>query len=244
MSSSRVVVVAGLVAALGSVFACSAPEQMGKDESAVSVSSAESELKLTGGTRYLGKIESGETKTGTYYNPPRYRSYGFDAKAGDKISVTVSSVYGDAVSYITDSKFNVLAYNDDANANTLDSKMTYEVPAGTAAKSYRIVFRDYDLLEATFTVSLTIRSTASSTCAYDGQTYQSGQSFPSTDGCNTCTCGSSGSVGCTKKACVCDPANEPDRNYLGTPQQCMTMRYTCPSGWSPFQNSCGCGCEH
>ena len=36
--------------------------------------------------------------------------------------------------------------------------MVYTVPDGTATKAYRIVFRDYDLLDATFTVKLAIKS--------------------------------------------------------------------------------------
>lgn len=238
MWSSRVAVVAGLVVAFASLAGCSTESS---EKGSEDVSSTESELKLSG-TRYLGKIMSGETRTGYYYNPPRYRSFGFDAKGGDEITVDVKSAEGDAVGYITDSNYNVLAYNDDYGAS-LDSRMTYKVPATTGAKSYRIVFRDYDLLDATFTVKLAITSTQSTTCAYDGQTYTPGQTFPSTDGCNTCTCGTNGSVGCTKRACTCDPANEPWRSYIGTPQQCMTIRYTCSAGKVPFQNSCGCGCE-
>jgi hypothetical protein len=38
-------------------------------------------------------------------------------------------------------------------------------------------------------------------CSYGGKTYQPGESFPSTDGCNTCTCVDKGGVGCTKKNC-------------------------------------------
>jgi hypothetical protein len=38
-------------------------------------------------------------------------------------------------------------------------------------------------------------------CTYDGQVYPVGASFPSTDGCNTCTCSADGTVGCTDKAC-------------------------------------------
>lgn len=238
MSFARLFVGAGVVLSFASVVACS--EGPAKEDEPVS--STESELKLTGGTRYLGKIRSGETRTGTYYNPPRFRSYAFDAKGGDKIIVDVKSVYGDAVTYVTDSSYNVLAYNDDASSSTLDSHVEYTVPAGTSAKSYRIAFRDYDLLDATFTVKLSIEGSPT-TCAYDGETYQPGQQFPSTDGCNTCTCGADGLVGCTKMACSCDPANEPWRTYLGTPQQCMVIRYTCQPGQQPFQNNCGCGCE-
>lgn len=39
-------------------------------------------------------------------------------------------------------------------------------------------------------------------CEFGGQLWSPGQSFPSTDGCNTCTCVSGGMVACTEKACV------------------------------------------
>ena len=38
-------------------------------------------------------------------------------------------------------------------------------------------------------------------CVYQGKGYAAGDSFPAADGCNTCTCGANGSVGCTKKGC-------------------------------------------
>lgn len=235
MPSSRLVV-AGLLVAFASLVGCSSGPE-GKETEDVAVH--ESELKLSG-TRYLGKIKSGETRTGYYYNPPRYRSFGFQAKGGDTITAHVSSPYGDGMGWITDSSYNVLAYNDDASPATLDAKVVYTVPADRPLRSYRIVFRDYDLLDATFTVSLDIASPV--TCEYDGKTYQEGDSFKSTDGCNDCFCGEGG-VACTKRACVCNPANEPWRNYLGNPQTCMTIRYTCAPGKRPFQNACGCGCE-
>jgi hypothetical protein len=43
--------------------------------------------------------------------------------------------------------------------------------------------------------------TGGATCSYGGATYPAGASFPASDGCNTCTCGTNGSVGCTKIAC-------------------------------------------
>lgn len=39
------------------------------------------------------------------------------------------------------------------------------------------------------------------TCEYGGQTYNVGDSFPATDGCNTCKCGPNGLVACTRRAC-------------------------------------------
>lgn len=227
----------GLSVVLASVIGCSsAPAEKQVEDTAT----VESELKLVG-VNYLGTISSGQTRTGYYYNPPRYRAFGFTAKGGDQITLDVKSYEGDAMGWLTDSTYNVLAANDDASSYTLDSKVTYKVPAGTASKAYRIVFRDYDLLDATFTVKLAIK--AAVTCSYGGKTYTQGQSFPSIDGCNTCNCGSTGSVACTKMACACNPANEPWRDYVGTPDQCMVIRYSCPAGQVPFSNECGCGCE-
>ncbi|MFA5894474.1 MAG: hypothetical protein WC851_01745 [Candidatus Shapirobacteria bacterium] len=40
----------------------------------------------------------------------------------------------------------------------------------------------------------------SKVCQYDGKTYQSGESFRSTDGCNSCGC-NNGEVACTLMAC-------------------------------------------
>lgn len=41
-------------------------------------------------------------------------------------------------------------------------------------------------------------------CNYNGATYPQGTSFPSDDGCNTCSCGPLGRVLCTKRACLID----------------------------------------
>lgn len=228
------------VSALVLLAGCSSSEPVGEKES---VESYESELRLAS-PKYLGQIANGETKTNYYYNPPRYRAFGFYAKGGEEITVDVQSQHGDAMGWITTSSFEVVASNDDASYATLDSKVVYKVPAGTASRAYRIVFRDYDLLDATFTVKLTVTGAAPPvTCSYDSQTYSPGASFPSSDGCNTCSCGPTGSVGCTKRACVCNPAAEPWRNYVGTPAQCQTIRYTCIATQRSFQNDCGCGCE-
>jgi hypothetical protein len=241
MLFSRVFIVAGLVAGLAAMTGCSSSSESAPKED---VESYESELRLSS-PRYLGQIANGETKTNYYYAPPTYRAYGFYAKGGDEITADVKSVNGDGMAWITTSAFDVVAANDDATSSTLDAKAVYKVPAGTASRAYRIVFRDYDLLDATFTVKLTVKTAAPPvvSCSYGGQTYASGASFPSTDGCNTCNCGTGGTVGCTKMACVCNPDNEPWRDYVGTPTTCQTIRYTCIATRRSFQNACGCGCE-
>lgn len=39
------------------------------------------------------------------------------------------------------------------------------------------------------------------TCSYEGQTYKVGESVPSIDGCNSCSCDESGQIACTDMAC-------------------------------------------
>jgi len=81
------------------------------------------------------------------------------------------------------------------------------------------------------------------TCSYEGQTYQPGDSFPASDGCNTCSCGADGTVACTLKACACD-YSDPNRKWVAkSPERCATVRFTCAEGLRPFFDNCGCGCE-
>ena len=47
---------------------------------------------------------------------------------------------------------------------------------------------------------------APANCEYNGKSYETGSSFPSSDGCNTCNC-SEGGVACTLRACA--PVDEP-----------------------------------
>lgn len=42
---------------------------------------------------------------------------------------------------------------------------------------------------------------AANSCTYEGETYTLGDRFPSSDGCNTCSCSESG-VACTERACA------------------------------------------
>jgi hypothetical protein len=230
------VLFAMLTAAAGATIGCSAEPQAQKED----VASEASELRLSG-ARYAGKMAYGATKTVDYNSSARYRSVAFDATAGDEITIEVSSKYGDAVTWLTDGRYEVLAFNDDASSRTLDSKIEHKI---ATTGSHRIVIRDYDLLPATFDVKLSVKA-AAATCSYDGKSYAEGASFASTDGCNTCTCGPSGNVACTKRACqpTCNPETEPNRNYVGSPAQCQVIRFTCQPGKQQFFNACGCGCE-
>lgn len=41
-------------------------------------------------------------------------------------------------------------------------------------------------------------------CTYEGVSYAPGESFPASDGCNTCSCSAGGAIACTEMACI-DP---------------------------------------
>jgi hypothetical protein len=86
------------------------------------------------------------------------------------------------------------------------------------------------------------------TCTYLGVAHPIGESFPSRDDCNTCTCveaGMGAEVSCTTRECACDPAAESRfRNYVGSDaEECLALDYECPNHTTPFTNECGCGCE-
>ncbi len=81
-------------------------------------------------------------------------------------------------------------------------------------------------------------------CIYAGQQRPSGTSFPALDGCNTCTCGDDGVVGCTEMACACDAEAEWWRDYVGSSvEDCAVIDFDCPPNTTGFSNQCGCGCE-
>jgi Kazal-type serine protease inhibitor domain/Pacifastin inhibitor (LCMII) len=80
-------------------------------------------------------------------------------------------------------------------------------------------------------------------CEYEGRRYEVNQSFPSPDGCNTCSCGANGSIACTLKACACD-YSAPGRTWVAkSAEQCKAVKFACPTGQRPFFDACGCGCE-
>ena len=140
-----------------------------------SIDSQDAELKLQS-PKLLGPIASGQTQSNFYKTPPAYRAYSFYATGGDVITAYVKSINGDALGWITDASWTSLAANDDATTSTLDAQVTYTVPATVKTqKAYRIVFRNYNLLEATFQVTLTIVSAKAPACnpaAEPGRVYK------------------------------------------------------------------------
>lgn len=230
----------GSVAVFAALAGCSQDSSDSSEEEAAEVGDSALAQQRP---RLLGTITSGATKTGYYYTPPQPRAWAFHAKAGDLITIDVSSDTGDAIAYLTDDRYNVIAYNDDFRKVSRNAQIVYQLPATTQATSFRIVFADYDALPAPFDVALAVDTGGSGgACTYGSTIYHVGEHWPARDGCNTCTCGVGG-VDCTKNVCACNPDSEPDKIYMYTPEQCLTVHVTCSGGLQPFQNDCGCGCK-
>lgn len=107
--------------------------------------------------RLLGTLTYGQVSAAVRYtNPPRFRAYKFSGSRNDAVKVRVLSTSGDAVTWVTDAAFNIIGYNDDASSGTLDSFVSVRLPGNRIAsnKTYYIIFRDYYMNAATFTVKL------------------------------------------------------------------------------------------
>lgn len=105
----------------------------------------------------LGTLAYGQTTGAIYYHlPPKYRAFKFTGNKGDSINVAVRSEDGDPIAWVLDNAFNILAYNDDANATTSDALLTLTLPgnANSSINTYYIVFREYYLAECRFVVQL------------------------------------------------------------------------------------------
>lgn len=69
------------------------------------------------------------------------------------------------------------------------------------------------------------------TCTYDGHVYAIGDTFPSGDGCNSCSCTDQG-VACTARACAPD----------GGVDDANPAALCAPSGGCPSGPACGVFC--
>jgi hypothetical protein len=102
-----------------------------------------------------GTIKAGESRWTRYTARPRFRAYRFAGTKGDRVDVWVRARNDDAVAWLTDSRFDVIASNDDADGTTLDAHLTATLRwTGT----HFIIFRTYDVVPATFDVSLSVEA--------------------------------------------------------------------------------------
>jgi hypothetical protein len=104
--------------------------------------------------KLAGSLTPGQSSSKvSYTKTPLYRGIKLVAKGEARITIDVRTTDGgDAVTWLLDAKYKVLAKNDDADGTTLDSHLVYDLPAGGA--TYYIVFRDYDYARHHFVVSV------------------------------------------------------------------------------------------
>jgi hypothetical protein len=107
--------------------------------------------------KLLGTLDYGASTSSTPYSKsPRYRAYKFNGYEGDRVDFWVrSNNGGDAVAWLLDGSFNVLASNDDASDSTLDSHVVMTLGPSDKATHY-IIYRDYSLSSAKFSVDLAV----------------------------------------------------------------------------------------
>jgi hypothetical protein len=118
--------------------------------------------------KIVGSLDYGHTSSSTKYTKtPRYRAFKFAGNEGDHVDVWVRSTDGgDAVAWVLDNGFHVVASNDDADATTTDAHVTATLPANASATHY-IVFRDYYTDTAHFTVDLADAHPYDTSCQTD-----------------------------------------------------------------------------
>jgi hypothetical protein len=111
--------------------------------------------KADGDAMLVGELVYGQTSSlVTYYAPPDYRLFAFTASTGDEVEVRVSSTNGgDAIAWVVDADFEVLAMNDDASSATFDARVSLVIPPHADSRHY-VVFRDYGYDWAKFRVAL------------------------------------------------------------------------------------------
>jgi len=133
--------------------ACGTPKQM-PDESFTELANLDEKSDaFSYRMKVVGSIKDGDTKTTRYTSSPRFRAYRFSGKAGDRVEAWVRARNDDAVAWLTDARYNIVDSNDDADATTLDAHLSATL---TTTGTYWIIFRTYDLVSATFDVSLTV----------------------------------------------------------------------------------------
>lgn len=117
--------------------------------------------------KLLGTIADGGSVDVAYTKSPRFRGVTLTANAGDQVDVWVRSTDGgDAVAWLLDDRFHVIAKNDDADGTTSDSHVRATLTA-SASHTYYIVLRDYDLKKHAFTVQYDDLSTTATPAAPD-----------------------------------------------------------------------------
>jgi len=80
------------------------------------------------------------------------------------------------------------------------------------------------------------------TCEYDGDTFQPGETFIDIGGCKTCGCALDASHVACGMQCSCRYDDPNFRWVSRDPVACQTLDFRCEEGENQFANFCGCGC--
>ena len=109
----------------------------------------------------VGRLLPGQTSEVVKYTAsPRYREFQIEGRAGDLLDVWILSSDGNAIAWVTDSKYAILGKNNDANRSTRDAHIVLTL---TKTDSYHVIFREVNFRDASFVV--TLASTEPSHCA-------------------------------------------------------------------------------
>ena len=109
--------------------------------------------------RYVGSLDTnGPTRPFGFAPTPTatYAAFKFAGHVGDAVDVKVRSRNGDAVAFVLDNDWKLLASNDDADATTTDAHVTLTLPRNASNTHYLLV-REYYRAPATFTVDFQIK---------------------------------------------------------------------------------------
>jgi hypothetical protein len=142
--------------ALATAIGCSSKPPLTDDFSDLAGADEKSD-KLRAKFDIVGSLDYGQTSDSiAYKNPPKYRAFKFGGNKGDQVTIDVKSKDGDAVAFLLDNDYNILAQNDDASSDTLDSHLAATLPGNKNPDivTYYIAFRDYDSQAAHFKVTL------------------------------------------------------------------------------------------
>lgn len=93
----------------------------------------------------------------------------------------------------------------------------------------------------------TVTVTGGDGCTYEGKHYALGDSFPASDGCNTCSCSESGEVACTLIGCVDECTDENGQTHaigdtFPSPDGCNTCTCLDNGSIGCTEMACSTGC--
>ena len=157
----RLTLASSLIATLTLACADGVKSDMTEDFSDLAVMNQKADY-FSSKLKLLGTLEDGDTARVKYTKTPRFRGYDFVAEPGDELDVWVRSSRGDALAWVVDGNFKVVAKNDDADETTYDAHLTVTLPeSGTDDGRYYVIFRDYNVESRYFDIELHLASAGS-----------------------------------------------------------------------------------